>query len=198
MWFSSPWSGAERLRSVAFACALLLALPAVAVATAVLPAHVQEYLNDGRLAGTGRLTWFGFHVYDADLYVQGGLDPRQPTARPFVLELRYARRFKGAAIADASRDEMQRLGLGSVAQRAAWHSTMTRLFPDVEEGERLAGVNLPSRGARFYFNGRLIGAVDDPLFARAFFAIWLDERTREPQLREALLRGAVFAPAAGT
>lgn len=198
MWFSSLWSGAERLRAVAIACALLLALPAIAGTTAMLPALVQKYLDDARLAGTGRLTWFGFHVYDASLYVQGGLDPGDPAARPFVLELRYARRLKGAAIADASRDEMQRLGLGSVTQRAAWHSTMTRLFPDVEEGQRLAGVNLPGRGARFYFDGRLLGAVDDPLFARAFFAIWLDERTREPQLREALLRGAVSAPAAGT
>jgi hypothetical protein len=33
----------------------------------------------------------------------------------------------------------------------------------------------------------LLGTIDDPVFARAFFAIWLDPRTREPQLRNRLL-----------
>jgi hypothetical protein len=65
---------------------------------------------------------------------------------------------------------------------------MLKLFPDVEKGRRLAGVNVPGTGARFYYEGRLLGSIDDPAFARAFFAIWLDERTRAPQLRESLLR----------
>jgi hypothetical protein len=62
------------------------------------------------------------------------------------------------------------------------------LFPDVEKGRKLAGVNLPGTGARFYFDGQLLGSIDDPAFARAFFAIWLDERTKAPQLRESLLK----------
>jgi len=39
----------------------------------------------------------------------------------------------------------------------------------------------------FYNQHRLLGAIDDPVFARAFFSIWLDPRTREPQLRARLL-----------
>jgi hypothetical protein len=73
---------------------------------------------------------------------------------------------------------------------------MARLFPDVGSGQRLAGVNLPGQGVRFYFDGRFVGAIDDAAFARAFFAIWLDERTQAPTLREALLRPERAAPRA--
>ncbi len=107
-----------------------------------------------------------------------------------MLELRYARRLSGASIADTSRDEITRLQFGDDARRAAWHADMLRIFPDVGAGKRLAGVNLPGRGARFYFDGRFIGAIEDPAFARAFFAIWLDPRTKVPKLREQLLAGA--------
>jgi len=194
---SSHSSSAEFARRAAAALALGVALALPAWAGDLLPTHVTRYIADARLAGSGRLTWYGFHVYDADLYAaQRALDPRDPTAQPFVLELRYARRLKGEAIAEASRDEMTRLGYGTPAQRAAWLATMARLFPDVSSGQRLAGVNLPGQGVRFYFDGRFIGAVDDAAFARAFFAIWLDERTQAPALREALLRPERAAPRA--
>jgi hypothetical protein len=64
---------------------------------------------------------------------------------------------------------------------------MRALFPDVAAGDTLTGVHLPERGARFFHNGRLLGEIRDPQFSRAFFAIWLDPRTREPSLRAALL-----------
>lgn len=179
------WRGA--LAALALGAALALPVPA---AERGLPPHVAKYLADAKLAGSGRLTWWGFHVYDADLYVRGAIDPRQPTVQPFVLELRYARELSGVALAEASHDEIARLDYGTDAQRAAWHAQMARLFPDVRAGTRLAGVNLPGRGVRFYFEGRFIGAIDDADFARAFFAIWLDERTKLPKLREALMRDA--------
>jgi hypothetical protein len=159
-------------------------------AGAQAPAHVRKYVGDAPLAGSGRLTWYGFHVYDATLYTPARVDLADPTATSFVLELAYARKLDGKGIADASRDEIARLGFGTDAQRARWHQQMVRLFPGVDKGRRLAGVNVPGSGARFYFDGQFLGGIDDPAFARAFFAIWLDERTRAPQLRESLLKPA--------
>ena len=69
---------------------------------------------------------------------------------------------------------MARLGVGTEAQRIRWLQAMTALFPDVSAGQRLAGVNLPGRGAEFHLDGRLLGRIDDPAFGPAFFAIWLD------------------------
>ncbi len=159
------------------------------------PAQVSDHLTDLQLAGQGKLTWFGFHVYDAALYASSRFAAADPAAHAFVLELTYARRLDGKSIAEASRDEIARLGFGTEAQRGRWHEQMLAIFPDVQRGRRLAGVNLPGTGARFYFDDQFIGAVDDPDFARAFFAIWLDERTRAPQLRDSLLKSA---PAAAT
>jgi len=171
------------------AAASIAAAPAAANSPpAGAPAHVRKYVGDAPLAGSGRLTWFGLHVYDAALYAPARIEPANPTAQGFVLELTYARRLDGKGIADASRDEIERLGFGTQAQRAGWHERMLTLFPDVEKGRRLAGVNVPGAGVRFYFDGRFIGSVDDPAFARAFFAIWLDERTKAPQLRDSLLK----------
>jgi hypothetical protein len=135
-------------------------------------------------AGTGTLRWFGFHVYDARLWL--GSD-RPAAARPFALALRYARDFEGRKIAEASIEEIERLGFGTARDRNRWLEEMQGLFPDVGEGQELAGLNIPGRGVRFYLDGRTIGEVLDPEFARAFFAIWLDPRTKAPSLRVALL-----------
>ena len=159
-----------------------------AATSAGAPAHVRKYVGDAPLAGAGRLTWYGFHVYDATLYAPPRFEPADPMGQRFVLELTYARRLAGKGIADASRDELERLGIGTPAQRARWHAQMLELFPDVEKGKRLAGVNVPGEGARFYIDGRFLGSIDEPAFARAFFAIWLDERTRAPHLRASLLK----------
>ena len=143
---------------------------------------------DARELGRGRLTWFGLHVYDVSLWARSGA--RAPLDdQPFLLELRYARSLSGRAIADASRDEIARLGLGSEAQRTLWHAQMVALFPDVVRDRRLAGFNQPGRGVRFYVDGRPLGELADPEFARAFFAIWFDPRTRSPELRRSLLAG---------
>jgi hypothetical protein len=183
----------KQLVAAALVAAVMVAAPAAATPSSATaggqaPAHVRKYVGDAPLAGSGKLTWYGFHVYDAALYAPPRFDLADPSAHSFVLELTYARRLDGKGIAQASRDEIERLGFGSEAERARWHEQMRKLFPDVEKGRKLAGVNLPGTGARFYFDGQLLGSIDDPAFARAFFAIWLDERTKAPQLRESLLK----------
>ncbi|MES2535692.1 MAG: chalcone isomerase family protein [Pseudomonadota bacterium] len=149
--------------------------------------HVEAALQNARLAGQGKFTWFGLRIYDAQLWV--GEQGYRPGAR-FALDLRYARSLQGAKIAAASLDEIKKLGLGSAPQHAAWLQDMTRIFPDVKDGSHITGVFLPDAGARFYLDGKLLGDVADPAFAQAFFAIWLDPKTSAPGLRDALLLDA--------
>lgn len=187
-----PRRGTDR-STLAAAAALLASALVTDVQASVagsVPAHVRKYVEPVRLAGQGKLTWFGFHVYDAQLYASQGFDPRNWASQPFVLELTYARKLEGKAIADASRDEMQRMNFGSAADQARWLEAMQRIFPNVDKGRRIAGVNVPGKGARFYVDGVFAGSIDEPAFAQAFFAIWLDERTRAPKLRESLLLAA--------
>ena len=131
--------------------------------------------------GSGTFRRFGFHVYDATLWA--GDDPLQP---PLALRLDYRRSIAGKAIAEASVREM-RTFVADADRLAAWEAEMTRIFPDVRDGDHLVGLWQPD-GARFLQDGRVLGAVGDPAFARAFFGIWLDARTSAPGLRAALLQ----------
>ena len=165
--------------------ALLLA--AVMGAATAAPDHIEAAVPQARLAGTGLFTYFGMKIYTAELTV--GARGYAPAA-PFALDLRYERNLKGKKIAEASADQMEKIGAGTPAQRQAWLQKMTAIFPDVAEGHHLTGINLPDTGVRFFHNGVAIGAIDDPAFARAFFGIWLDPASTAPALRKALLSQA--------
>jgi hypothetical protein len=175
---------------VLVAALIAAALPAGAAAGSA-PSSISASLAGARLAGEGELRWFGLKVYSAQLWVgPQGLGLERSAAQPFALQLIYSTGLKGVAIAERSLQEIERMGFGDPQRRGRWFTDMKQLFPDVARGDRLTGVNEPGRGARFFHNDRPIGAVDDPDFATAFFAIWLDERTVAPSLREALLRQA--------
>jgi hypothetical protein len=174
-------------------CVLLLAWWPLQAACA--PAYAAQELGQPRLAGQGVYTWYGMTIYAAELWVgPQGYRPEARTAAPFVLELRYARSLDGRKIAEASAEQMEKIGAGSDAQRAAWLQQMIALFPDVQDGSRLAGVFLPGRGVRFYRDGKELALVEDPAFAQAFFGIWLDPATSARKLRAALLRDAAPSP----
>jgi hypothetical protein len=130
--------------------------------------------------GNGRYRRFGFLVYEATLWA--GADPLQP---PLALRLDYRREIAGTDIAAASVKEMRKL-LDDPAPLDAWAEQMARIFPDVRDGDHLVGL-WQDDGAHFLQGGRRLGHVADPAFARAFFGIWLDERTSAPELRAALL-----------
>jgi hypothetical protein len=154
-----------------------------------IPSSITEALTRPRLAGEGRLRWYGFHVYDARLFVPAeGIDPARYSGSAFALELRYARQLQGEDIAQASAKEMTRMGFGTESLRAAWLQTMRALFPDVVAGDRLTGIHQADRRVLFYRNDTRIGRIEDRQFGEAFFGIWLDPRTVVPDLRRELLR----------
>ena len=64
---------------------------------------------------------------------------------------------------------------------------MTAAFPDVKEGDRLTGRHDAKEGARFWLNGKPVGAGFDADFSRRFFGIWLSPQTSEPALRKKIL-----------
>ncbi len=152
-----------------------------------VPPELAGELPGARLLGGGTLRFFGLRVYDARLWVGGPPPGADWTASPFALELIYARSLAGEKIAERSLTEMRRQGdiPEPVAER--WLGNMKQLFPDVNAGDRITGLNLPGAGARFFVNGKLRGEPREADFARMFFGIWLSPRTSEPAMREQLL-----------
>lgn len=167
---------------------LAFAATAVSAREPVLPpAVVASTLAQPRLAGVAPYTFWGFDIYQASLWVEPGFDGAALSRQRFALELDYRRSFSGRDIAERSIDEMRRIGSFTPEQAQRWLQAMQAAFPDVGAGDRLVGLNLPGRGARFYANGRLTAEVADETFAELFFGIWLSERSNEPRLRTALL-----------
>ncbi|VVP91937.1 hypothetical protein PS918_03322 [Pseudomonas fluorescens] len=149
-------------------------------------AEWREALPGAQIIGSGEFRMFGFDVYNARLWSAG-----RPLVddQPFALELIYQRTISRDDLVEASLKEIKRLSGGSVSdgQLAAWQAQMQQSFVDVQAGTRLTGVYLPGQGARFFVGQQLQHEVKDPQFARAFFDIWLDPRTRSPELRQRLL-----------
>ena len=82
---------------------------------------------------------------------------------------------------------MKAQGYSDAAALGRWRQSMQRLFPDVNAGDRLIGIAIPGKEARFFAGDRMLGTVKDPAFVEAFFDIWLSPTTRAPRVRQALL-----------
>lgn len=151
------------------------------------PPELTGELMGARLAGTARLRFFGLHIYDARLWVGARALGTDWAASPFALELQYARGLKGEQIAERSLTEMRRQGEIDDVTAERWLGNMKQIFPDVQAGDRITGLNLPGMGVRFFVNGTMRSEVREAEFARTFFGIWLSPRTSEPAMREQLL-----------
>ena len=172
---------------------IALALPLLATAhhqrvdAPPLPPAVAALAPGVQAQGGGELRHFGFRVYNG-WYWGPGHD--WSLAAPFALDLHYHRTLAGAGIAERSVEEIAKLGLGTPAQIARWGEAMRGIFPDVRAGDRLTGVFLPPGVVRYFSNGRAIGEIADPAFARAFFGIWFDPKTSRADFRAKLLGGS--------
>jgi Chalcone isomerase-like len=176
-----------RITSCLLMAWLIIFLPAPAYADTAPPLPtlmLQETQAELAPLGAVRFRKFGFHVYDANLWAAAG---KWSWLTPFALDIRYARNIKGAALAQKSVEEMERVNAGDEAKRKKWGDIMEKLFPDVKDGDRLVGVHLPGKGAHFYNHDKLLGVVSDIEFSEAFFSIWLGSNTSEQSMRKKLL-----------
>lgn len=158
-----------------------------------LPQSVQDAVPQDKLQllGYGRFRKLLWDVFDASLWVPG---EHWDMDKPFALELRYARDIEGEDIVDSTRDQLKHVGFDDPGLVNPWLERLKGIFPDVKEGDSLVGLHLPEAETRFYFNGQFIGAVADPTFGPAFFAIWLDQKSSEQDLRNALLGNGCRKP----
>ena len=188
LWRSACAAGLVSTTALAFNAEAVAAEIAVPVAAEIaLPVEISNAESPLRLLGRGTLRFFGLMVYEARLWAAADFVAGRYDAHEFALELIYARKLEGAAIAQRSIVEMRRSGGVTDSQAQAWQEQMVRAFPDIKPGDRLTGVHVPGAATRFFFNGRLTSAVADSQFARAFFGIWLAPGTSEPGLRQQLI-----------
>jgi hypothetical protein len=168
-------------------------LPSTTIANSArptgFPAELDEFGSQiiWRRRGTATLRVLLFKVYDATLWsIVEKTNPLEEAA-PFALDITYSLAVKRDDLVDTSMQEMVRLRNPNPATLGRWNASLKTVFPSVVSGDRLLGVSLPGKGARFYHNGKLTGDITDGAFSEAFFAIWLDGNTKKPDVRRALL-----------
>ena len=145
---------------------------------------IKEHVPDAQVVGKGRLTLLLWDMYDATLYAPQG---KWDKDLPYALILSYLRSFTGSNISKTSAEEIGRLGDVDEQKLEYWHRQMADIFPDVDENTQLTGIRNSDGNALFYQDSNFLGRIDDPDFSHLFFAIWLDERTLVPRLRDDLL-----------
>lgn len=161
-------------------------LSALAIDAPPLPPEVVDLAPNMKMQGGGELRFFGLSIYDGYYWSPS---PGWTQDGMFCLDLHYHRALDGAKIAERSISEIKKLGYGTAEQRDRWEEAMRRVFPNVHKGDRITGVNLPGGVVRYYYNGKPVGEIADPGFARAFFGIWLDPKTSQLDFRQRLLGG---------
>jgi hypothetical protein len=125
--------------------AITLALgPLSPISFATEPPHIKSMMGQTQLQGLGRLNFWGFHIYDANLYRGTTKDSQE-----FALELKYQKSFSGEAIANRTAEEMKNLGV-SDAQATAWGKELAGILPNVEPGQTIAAVFIPKQGTSFF------------------------------------------------
>ena len=109
--------------------------------------HIDSGLSSAKLQGSGKLTWWGLHVYDASLYRAGSFSSSE-----FALDLKYYKSFSGASIANRSADEMKKIGVSDM-QATLWGKQLAALLPDIDSGQALTAIYMPKQGTIFYHDG---------------------------------------------
>lgn len=137
-----------------------------------------------QVCGEGVFSWSVFRFYRARLLTASG---RFDESKPFLLDLAYLRSLTGKQIVSTSMEELARLFEPGHDQLKRWEDLLSAMIPDVSLGDRLLGWFIPGTGVQFFSANQPLGQIQDPEFARMFSAIWLDPRTRSPQLRQALI-----------
>lgn len=167
-----------RLRETPGRLAIWLCLALFAAAN--LHASPAEPL---RPVGSGKFTWFGMTVYRATLLTADG--SFSSTDR-YALQIDYQFDFTRQQLARSSLEQIERL-YGKQADGERLIQQLQAVFCDVRSGDHILGLHQPGEGAWFYNDEGLIGELDDPRLAQAFFDIWLAPGTSEPELRRQLL-----------
>ena len=160
------------------------ALAVIGITPAFAMQNIRSHIPTAQKVGQGRLTYLLWDVYDATLYAPEG-DWKKD--EPFALELAYLREIEGKKIADRSVEEIRNQGFDNEVKLATWHTQMRKIFPDVAEGDIITGVFTENGQSVFYKDNTEVGRIKDSEFSRAFFDIWLNEKTSAPNLRRKLL-----------
>lgn len=134
--------------------------------------------------GAAKLEIFFFDIYNSELYSVDG--EYQDNRYPVALNINYLRNITAQDLVDRTEQEWIKLGY-SAEQISPWLASVNSLWPDISKGDSLLLVVDEDLSSVFYFNGNILGKIENNSFGPSFLAIWLDENCSFPKLRKKLM-----------
>jgi hypothetical protein len=153
-----------------------------------LPPPIKLSIEQARLVGQAKYTYWGFDVYHARLWSDSNLQTDSWQQNRFALELIYLRDFEGKSIAKRSIDEINKQKDLDPPKIREWLNALENLFPNVKKNQSLTGLYIPNYGVKFYHMNQLIGEIKDLELSKSFFDIWFSNKTSAPELRKELFK----------
>jgi hypothetical protein len=165
--------------------AVMVLLSTEAFAAMTKPHAIDSVIKSETAYGQGKLSKLFIKVYDASLWTDA---KEWSEDSVYALALQYDLSIDGADLAERSIEEMQHVSPYPKEKDETFKAQLLKVFPDVKKGDVITALFDPKKGATFYHNDKLSGAIKDLDLAKRFMEIWLSPNTSEPRLRQALLK----------
>jgi hypothetical protein len=135
-----------------------------------------------KLVGTAQMKWLWFEIYQAKLLTPTGT--YKPNQWPLALDLLYRRSITAEQLIQSTMYAWERQDIDYPVE---WVSKLRDIWPDIAPQDQLILYVDRASISYFFYNGKFIGSIKDPLFSTAFTAIWLSKNTLKPALRNQLI-----------
>ena len=143
-----------------------------------------EGFQSPKLIGEGMLKVLMWEIYDLRFYTDGTTFSWQDK---FMLEFDYSRELKKESVIDASLNEFKLQPNVTDKDIEAWKVYLEQVIQSVQKGTKASIMWVPEGQIVFNYEGSAPSTIENEDFARAFFNIWLGEKTSRPKLRSQLL-----------
>jgi hypothetical protein len=150
-----------------------------------LPPQVISKAPGMHPLGKGRQTWWGIRMYDATLWIVG---PQWSATVPHALDIEPGRDVAADILVKSAIAEMRDLKVGDARQLGIWQAELTKLIPNVRQGDQIVIFCSDTNRTLSYLNNSSVAAVDDPSFCPAIMRVWLHPQTKHQAMRKSLLR----------
>ncbi|WP_424624375.1 chalcone isomerase family protein [Achromobacter marplatensis] len=192
-----PISGGRSAALSFIVAATLAGAPAFAADMDVAGVRVPEQLSEGGhalvLNGAGVRTKFVVKVYVAALYAtarSGDAAALVNSAEPRRMRLQLLRDVDSKSLDDALqeglRDNTPKQELAALKAPADRLSRLMAEIGTAKTGD-VVDLDFDARGVTVSGNGKQLGRVDSPEFARALLRVWLGDNPAQASLKKALL-----------
>lgn len=152
-------------------------------ALAEAPGEIAKTIKATAPYSTATLSWLMWDAYDAELWTDA---EKWSYEAPFALRLRYKMGFTTEELVSRTIDEIKAMDKISTPEK--YQADLEKAFPNVAKNDRITAVFLPPHTVKIFHNGTATHRFSDAVFARAFFNIWLSEKSSNPKFSRTLLK----------